>query len=460
MQIENPCIYSSDDGISCAAPVGVTNPVEPGPGGSAYNSDRHLLEGADRRLYCFWRRYDPNATGAEEKFYYRASSNGVDWSDNPLAIPTRSQHDGWYRPQSSTRVAPGTFGCGHRPRPQHHRAHDRLGFHWAVVRARDLHRHNLQAGQERWHLNVHRIGSEYVLLYMDVTLNGSDGDVLYRAVSRDGVAFTQDAGPFLGPVKGRWDALLYRFCLLPSTIKGKGGMKSGTRRQRRPTRFGRTTAIITDVRPRQDDKQNLMAAMYVFSGYLLGDVINRVDSATVPGAASSGQAWTVDAGTISVQGKAFYRPTATNSRMTIDIGAADVEVGCPLKALDRVGQDWFVVRFMDASNFIRAGLKSGVWTIEAVVAGAATALAAYTGASIAPENGQRMRVVAPRAAPSASILTAGWWPPASAWRGRPRQRSASTPTRRRFVSAPFTRRQPSADILSHLFSVMLSALGE
>lgn len=395
VQIENPCIYSSTDGITWAAPAGVTNPIEAPPGGSAYNSDTHLLEGPDGRLYCFWRRYDPNATGAEEKIYYRASTDGVGWSDKQLAV---SNAQSTRRLVSPAIVCEG--GTWHLwavdivPSPNtvvHMTATSPTGPWSAPAVCTGI---TSLSGREPWHLDVHRIGSEYVMLYMDVTLDGSDGGVLYRAVSRDGVAFTQDADPFLGPVKGRWDALLYRSCLLPATIKGKAGYEVWYSSAAPSYKVGRTTAIITDVRPRQDDPQNLIAAMNLFSGYLLGDVINRADSATAPGAASSGQAWAVDTGTIGVQGKSFYLPTATNSRMTTDAGAADVELGCTLKTLDAVGQNWLVVRFVDASNFIRAGLKSGAWTIEAVVAGSATALATVTGASIAPANGQRMRVVA------------------------------------------------------------------
>lgn len=394
---ENPCIYASDDGITWAPPAGVTNPIEPAPiAVNAYNSDTHLIEGPDGRLYVFWRQYDPNATGAQERIYYRASSDGVDWSDRQIVLlnaattrrlvsPAIVYESGvWHMwavdiVPSPNRVvhltAPAATGPWSAPITV-------TGLSWASTR-------------DPWHLDVHRVGSEYVLLYMDVTLDSSDGGSLYRAVSRDGTAFTQDAEPFLIPVAGRWDALLYRSCFLPAQVNGRNGYEVWYSSAGPKYKIGHTTAQLADARPvPQDDPANMLAAVAGYPGWLFGDVVNRPDSATSPGVASSGQAWAVSGGVVGVQAGALYWPNAGNNRATVDVGVTDHEIGATYRAFDPGQQQWLVVRYASTEEFLRGGLTGSGWSIQSVIGGTATTLVAASNRTFPLKATPRVRLVA------------------------------------------------------------------
>lgn len=70
---ENPSIWASRDGVTWEVPPGVTNPLDL-IGGGSYNSDTELLW-KDGTLYLIWRR-----VSSEQGFWYRSSTNGVDWA--------------------------------------------------------------------------------------------------------------------------------------------------------------------------------------------------------------------------------------------------------------------------------------------------------------------------------------------------------------------------------------------
>lgn len=74
---ENPSILCSDDGVTWAAPDGLTNPIEAFPGGSGHNFDPCLAM-KDETLYCF---YGTSADNVNASFCYRTSADGVTWSD-------------------------------------------------------------------------------------------------------------------------------------------------------------------------------------------------------------------------------------------------------------------------------------------------------------------------------------------------------------------------------------------
>ena len=129
--------------------------------------------------------------------------------------------------------------------------------------------------------------------------------------------------------------------------------------------------------------------------YVAGDVCNRADNAAVPGTASSGQAWTVSAGTVGVLANALYAPAAANSRATINSGIADGEFGLTSLALPAAAAEvWLVFRYQDSTNYWRFGKHSTGstnWRLQSVIAGSTADLFSLTGkAALA---GDRLKVV-------------------------------------------------------------------
>lgn len=83
---ENPCIYGSNDRINWEVPAGLTNPIDPWPGGedgrpaTAFNSDVELVWDPDgERMICFWRDAD-SITPPHLDVCAATSADGVTWT--------------------------------------------------------------------------------------------------------------------------------------------------------------------------------------------------------------------------------------------------------------------------------------------------------------------------------------------------------------------------------------------
>lgn len=93
---ENPCIACSNDLLNWTIPNGLINPLEPTPdveGGSAYNSDTHLVYNPDTELLeCWWRLV--NRVNDDIIIYRRTSKNGAEWGDKePVWISKSTVQD-------------------------------------------------------------------------------------------------------------------------------------------------------------------------------------------------------------------------------------------------------------------------------------------------------------------------------------------------------------------------------
>ena len=388
--IENPSIWQSHDGITWTVPTGVTNPIEAKPSGG-FNADTHLTLGPDGRLYCFWLA----TVGNTVTTWYRASSNGVDWSDKQTV---RTDNALVFRPASPAIFFTGgkwhlwTVDIVPSPNTVVHATADTLTGTWttptvctglsAAAGARDI-----------WHMDVKLVGGEYVLLFCDATLN-SNGLVgsVYRAVSNDGNAWTQDSFPILTGVAGRWDQTLYRPSFLPANIRGVNGYRIWYSTNTADIRIG-----VADALPKtewQDSPANLAAACGLYPGYLLGDVVNRADSTTTPGTATSGQAWTNNAGNVAgVASKHIYQAAYGNTRYYANVGTPDHEMAATYRALDAAAEQWLIVRFTDSSNYVRGGLAGNNWTIHHFLAGSLSGTAPAVSTALVPAvAGQRIRL--------------------------------------------------------------------
>ena len=78
--IENPCIFASNDRRTWFVPPGLTNPLAPNPGDPWFHSDTELVWDPDtRRLVMFYRR---SATGVAVHLRAMSSLDGVKWTDH------------------------------------------------------------------------------------------------------------------------------------------------------------------------------------------------------------------------------------------------------------------------------------------------------------------------------------------------------------------------------------------
>lgn len=127
--------------------------------------------------------------------------------------------------------------------------------------------------------------------------------------------------------------------------------------------------------------------------YTIGDLVDRADSAASPGIASSGQTWTVWAGTVGVLGKRLYLPTATNSKAVIDSNLADGEFGVTLTVLvPATANQLLIFRGVDTNNYLFVRLTgNNTYEIGKILAGAATVIASNFGPAAA--NGDRIKVL-------------------------------------------------------------------
>jgi hypothetical protein len=82
-RLENPSLFSSNDGFSWRVPPGITNPIVGMPA-CGWNSDADLLNTGDGRLFLYYRY---NSGAGETALFYMENAGGTEWS-NPVALFT------------------------------------------------------------------------------------------------------------------------------------------------------------------------------------------------------------------------------------------------------------------------------------------------------------------------------------------------------------------------------------
>lgn len=230
---EDPNIAVSDNGIDWIFAPGVTQPLDDADGNPEYNSDVSLVLGPDNTLFLFWRRYDVSATGNEETIWYRSSSDGVNWTAKALA---------WQSNETTYRYLSPSFVWENNRWTMY--AVDMVPSPNAVIRRRWDSGNKvpsfagigaaatcvltpLQAGKEAWHLEVRRIGAQWIMLLNDTTLNTSsqNGD-LYFGSSTDGINWQMSGeySPIVRTQAGEHDNL-YKATFIPSVENGIYGFR-------------------------------------------------------------------------------------------------------------------------------------------------------------------------------------------------------------------------------------------
>jgi hypothetical protein len=375
--VENPCIFASQDGVTWVTPAGVTNPIEAYPGSPQYNSDTELVFGPDQRLYCVWRM----TGGTNDVIYYRASSDGIDWSDRHTVLSTVATST---RPVSHTIVWDGTQWVMYQidihasPYLLTRRTAAALTGAWSAAVTCTV---PAVAGRDLWHINARLVGGEVHILLQDCTAGSSgNGGNLYLMASADGTTFSRSTNPVV-PQAGAWHQYLYRSCLVPAMANGQDGYEvfyAGYKGADATSwKVGRTFLVRVDpVADAATRAAASVAATRKVYPWTAGDTFSRADGVTL-GTAESGQTWTTWTGVPGISGQQAYATTVTNTKAVIDAGTADGYFECSIAAVG--SQAYLCFRGVDTSNYYRFGYQGGL-LFQKVVAGAVTSLATALGA--------------------------------------------------------------------------------
>ncbi len=388
-QFENPSIVVSNDGDTWIVPPGLTNPVEPplGGGPSVYNSDPDLVMGPGGVLYLFWRTV--GAPTNYETIYYRTSTDGITWTPKVTALATLITSQRLVSPAVLYDDASGVwtmFGIDILPSPN-------VMSKWTATSPSGPWTKQICtaaiSGRDLWHLDVVRWSGEYHMLLSDSILGGSGGaGRLYFGVSiDDGVTWTLGTNPVLsGAGVSAWDNGLYRSTMIPAVVDGElgydvwyGGVSAAVVWQIGRSRLYLSghSSITSGVAHGAFDigHINVLAAMKGLSPYILGHSFSAPDSTSSVGVADTGQSATAQAGTWGISGNKAYISAAANSRLTWDVGVANFAIDVDISGVGGSDQAWVILRYVDGSNYLRAGAPiGGTMVIQTIIAGVTTNL--------------------------------------------------------------------------------------
>ena len=212
--IENPCIAASNDGETWVVPAGLTNPIDPHPGGGQYNSDTDLVyDPSTGRMWCFWRA-SMGTTGAfYEEILASWSTNGSTWSPQIVSLRTeestnnaqvlspailRTGKDSWFMWTIGYNGAPHLVRTARSPQGP-----------WSEPAEITI---DSPVGTP-WHLEVIKHGDRLKML-----LNARDPWVLMALDSTDGINWKSTAAtPVLKAEPGGWEVSgMYRSTMAPA----------------------------------------------------------------------------------------------------------------------------------------------------------------------------------------------------------------------------------------------------
>jgi hypothetical protein len=228
--------------------------------------------------------------------------------------------------------------------------------------------------QTWWHVTAIRWGSRQVLVLQDNVINSSDSGNMWVVWSDDGgTTWTVPAVPFLAgswyrsAVVAAFETRAQGFDVLLGNLTGAvWSLYRGTATLA-PLTYG---GVGSNAVP--SHAANVAAAAKPVTPYTVGDTANRADSAVVIGTLDSGQTFTVASGTWGIASKQIYvAVSAGNNKVTLALtGNADGVFGCEFSAIDTAIQQFFIIRNVDANNFVRLGYATtGKYKIENIVAG-------------------------------------------------------------------------------------------
>lgn len=392
--LENPSIWYSDNGDDWTAIPG--NPIEPYPGiEGTYNSDPHLVFGPDDVLYCFWRADMGAAVGSAtaEQFYYRTSTDGLNWSERVLSMVTDNTVSRLLSPAIRYREgvwhwwAVQAVGTAKHV-IEHHTATDPAGP-WTKQGPVTI-SPALPDTREPWHLDVQEFEGMWYCLLNDTNngTSGVEGD-LYLMSSFDGENWKRGTTPviqrkgFVGDMGDPGSVRIeswYRSCITPAVRNGVFGFELWATTIGNAKKFLRTfiSFLDTDRTAVETSRRiDLLEAIQGHEPWVLGDSFNR----TTIGSAPTGQAWTVNAGTAALSGGTLSTATDANLRLFVNLGISDYETNTTIKFPFQAGSEpagslevYVLARVIDGVNFLRFGVRHNYWVLQRVTANTVTQL--------------------------------------------------------------------------------------
>lgn len=217
VQVENPIILASQDGLSWEVPAGLTNPIDPWPGGAGYNSDTELVYDPDNdRLICFWRDYaGGDGVSGNLTFCAATSSDSVTWSSQLDLIEWTFPDSGAIYSPAVVRVAAGDWRMwAFDPLgPCHvYTATNPLGT-WDGPTELTFNGTEDGGVNDIWHGDVVRGGDGVFRMVANAPRGASSA--LRLSSSIGGIAWSAWSDAVISSRSGQWDAQIYRATLVP-----------------------------------------------------------------------------------------------------------------------------------------------------------------------------------------------------------------------------------------------------
>lgn len=381
---ENPSILASNDGNTWVVPPGLTNPVDPDPGGTNINSDTELVLSPDgTTLHLIWRAVETAPTTDNEVYYLASSTNGYQWS-TPVAILTTpittfravSPTVWWDAPTQNWVMIAIDFLPGTNVLMRW--TADDIAGPWAAQTAPTV-TGSFPSGREMWHIYAADIGGTVIALVNDTAneVSGGGGSLFVMRSIDAGATWTLSGTPLIASFQG-WDQRLYRSCFVALPDGDLDVFTSGFVAGGGDWRIGRARATSAAKAPsltRLGGASDQAAASAGNPPWIIGDRFRRADSGSI-GNADSGQAWSAT-GAWGISSNQAYIASASNAKLNFNIGISDFycEVDFPAISGGVSEEQWLTFRITDANNFLRYGIRGGGQICLQRVAGSATDLA-------------------------------------------------------------------------------------
>jgi hypothetical protein len=216
---ENPCVMQSTDGVTWTAPAGLTNPIEPYPGGSDYNSDAILVKHGDT-LYCIFRQ----VIAAKERLVWKSTTDGVTWTAKQTMLTTDTL-TAVLSPAITFNGTEYVMFCvsgAAIPRVITRRTAPHPTGPWSAAQSGTISLPPSRFGgglpQNPWHIDVEYRDGRYTALIDCKTGNAGDngglGDLVF-ASSFDGLTWKAASGVAVIRSEAGWDASFYRSSIVP-----------------------------------------------------------------------------------------------------------------------------------------------------------------------------------------------------------------------------------------------------
>lgn len=362
---ENPCMVVSNDTNSWTVPEGLTNPIIPSPGGSAYNSDPCIYIHTDGVMYMMY-RVRSSTTNSLMLIY---SSNGISWS-TPLVLKVGAVNVQDYASPSFWHDGTNWVCFFHNL--------DVVGYPFqrmTAVSILDWSGSSLTTmtmvnpnSTTWWHSHFKRLPSGSVIGI--ICEGAASGGTSYLIQTADMINFSvlplkrcaTDYKSTFVIIDEEGNSTPKMFFIFGRLLSGFHLYKTFARVDGRASRRMLATNTILGTYAIDANSQNLTLGVDSFTGTPGNDLATTLD----------GKTWVqVSADTIVIDatGTKATNENTSNCRAYIDIGIADFSVQAKFTYAPG-GQMWIMFRYIDSSNFWRVGVQAvGALRLQSVIAG-------------------------------------------------------------------------------------------